>query len=180
MAIPKKYRVFGCLGFGYPEVPYGAYIPTLVTPFIGNAPGVWEDMRPPNRSCWRLSNDDYTSGAPPLKMPLKNFPVWNFFWFTWVEGSKDQNPAVEVDSHAKPLNFILFEGFQKGEPKRNTYSKRSNISPKAISLQHFFCLFKGSNHSVRPLEAIQLDIYFWPKKMCRATLNRSRKHRMVP
>lgn len=44
------------------KVPYGAYIPTLATPFIGNAPGVWEDMRPPNRSCWRLSNDDYTSG----------------------------------------------------------------------------------------------------------------------
>ena len=41
---------------------YGAYIPTLTAPFIGNAPGVWEDLRPPNRSCWRLINDDYTSG----------------------------------------------------------------------------------------------------------------------
>lgn len=46
-----------------PQVPYGAYIPTLDTPFIGNAPGVWEDTRPPNASCWRLSNDDYTKGA---------------------------------------------------------------------------------------------------------------------
>eukprot|EP00438_Fugacium_kawagutii_P034713 Skav216627 [mRNA] locus=scaffold3008:443582:458817:- [translate_table: standard] len=45
------------------SVPYGAYIPTLDTPFIGNAPGVWEDTRPPNASCWRLSNDDYTQGA---------------------------------------------------------------------------------------------------------------------
>ena len=44
------------------EVAYGAYIPTLTAPFIGNAPGVWEDLRPPNRSCWRLINDDYTSG----------------------------------------------------------------------------------------------------------------------
>ena len=45
------------------EVAYGAYIPTLTAPFIGNAPGVWEDLRPPNRSCWRLINDDYTSGG---------------------------------------------------------------------------------------------------------------------
>jgi len=44
------------------KVAYGAYIPTLTAPFIGNAPGVWEDLRPPNRSCWRLINDDYTSG----------------------------------------------------------------------------------------------------------------------
>ena len=41
------------------------YAPTFVLdmPFIGNAPGVWEDLRPPNRSCWRLSNDDHTQGT---------------------------------------------------------------------------------------------------------------------
>ncbi|CAJ1349729.1 unnamed protein product [Effrenium voratum] len=44
------------------NVPYGLFPPTLDTPFIGDAPGVWEDMRPPNKTCWRLSNDDYTRG----------------------------------------------------------------------------------------------------------------------
>lgn len=59
-----------------------------------------------------------------------------------MSGSKDQNPAIEVDSHAQPLNYILFEGFQKGEPKGNTYSKRSNISPKAHFSSALFLPFQ--------------------------------------
>ena len=36
--------------------------PTLATPFVGGAPGTWEDLRPPSRSAWRLSNDIYLRG----------------------------------------------------------------------------------------------------------------------
>lgn len=31
--------------------------PTRATPFVGGAPASWEDLRPPSRSAWRLSND---------------------------------------------------------------------------------------------------------------------------
>ena len=44
------------------KATWGVLEPTLDTPFVGNAPGVWEDLRPPSRSCWRISNDDYTRG----------------------------------------------------------------------------------------------------------------------
>eukprot|EP00434_Breviolum_minutum_P005970 symbB.v1.2.005264.t1/scaffold286.1/size306100/3 len=39
-----------------------ALAPTMVTPFVGGAPGKWEDLRPPAMSAWRLNNDVYTRG----------------------------------------------------------------------------------------------------------------------
>lgn len=102
----------------------------------------------------------------PLKMPLRNFPVWNFFWFTWVEGSKDQNPAIEVDSHAKPLNFILFEGFQKGEPKGNTYSKRSNIPPKAHFSSALFLPFQRVQSLSQAPRSNKIRYLFLTPKKC--------------
>ncbi|CAE8682284.1 unnamed protein product [Polarella glacialis] len=36
--------------------------PTMVTPFMGGAPDVWEDTRPSNLTAWKISNDDYTRG----------------------------------------------------------------------------------------------------------------------
>lgn len=116
----------------YPlEVPYGAYIPTLATPFIGNAPGVWEDMRPPNRSCWRLSNDDYTSGAGKLAT------LFSRVKFLLVHMVKDQNRPREVDSYAKPLNFI--EGFQKrGTKGKHLLSEVKTVAKSTfLSAAHF-------------------------------------------
>eukprot|EP00929_Paragymnodinium_shiwhaense_P118694 TRINITY_DN90611_c0_g1_i1.p1 TRINITY_DN90611_c0_g1~~TRINITY_DN90611_c0_g1_i1.p1 ORF type:complete len:2461 (+),score=603.86 TRINITY_DN90611_c0_g1_i1:174-7556(+) len=37
--------------------------PTLKTPYLGGAPAKWEDTRPPERSAWRLSVDDWTVNA---------------------------------------------------------------------------------------------------------------------
>ena len=37
--------------------------PTLVTPFVGGAPGTWEDLRPPSQSAWRLSDLDLKEWA---------------------------------------------------------------------------------------------------------------------
>eukprot|EP00931_Biecheleriopsis_adriatica_P025063 TRINITY_DN15489_c0_g1_i1.p1 TRINITY_DN15489_c0_g1~~TRINITY_DN15489_c0_g1_i1.p1 ORF type:complete len:2718 (-),score=458.01 TRINITY_DN15489_c0_g1_i1:101-8230(-) len=44
------------------------YIPTLQTPFIGGAPGKWEDMRPISNSAWRLTNDDYIQSWAVLEL----------------------------------------------------------------------------------------------------------------
>ena len=44
-----------------PQVVNPEWLPTIITPFFGGAPGVWEDLRPPNRTAWRIMNDDWTS-----------------------------------------------------------------------------------------------------------------------
>lgn len=36
--------------------------PTVATPYLGNAPGRYEDTRPPDRAVWKIINDDYTKG----------------------------------------------------------------------------------------------------------------------
>eukprot|EP00440_Ansanella_granifera_P014452 gb/GFBE01015706.1/.p1 GENE.gb/GFBE01015706.1/~~gb/GFBE01015706.1/.p1 ORF type:complete len:2679 (+),score=463.31 gb/GFBE01015706.1/:1-8037(+) len=45
----------------YVHIPL-EYSRSVDTPFLGGAPGRWEDTRPPSRAAWRIANDDYTRG----------------------------------------------------------------------------------------------------------------------
>ncbi|CAK9066377.1 unnamed protein product [Durusdinium trenchii] len=39
--------------------------PTLATPFVGGAPGTWEDLRPPSRSAWPVDGSRTGASAKP-------------------------------------------------------------------------------------------------------------------
>ena len=72
------------------QVSNPEWLPTMITPYFGGAPGVWEDLRPPNKTAWRIMNDDWTSAQ------------WHVHELEFYESEACDGPKLE----GTPLDMV--------------------------------------------------------------------------
>eukprot|EP00437_Effrenium_voratum_P023928 CAMPEP_0181398390 /NCGR_PEP_ID=MMETSP1110-20121109/1014_1 /TAXON_ID=174948 /ORGANISM="Symbiodinium sp., Strain CCMP421" /LENGTH=2547 /DNA_ID=CAMNT_0023520335 /DNA_START=24 /DNA_END=7667 /DNA_ORIENTATION=+ len=91
------------------QVSNPEWLPTMITPFFGGAPGVWEDLRPANKTAWRIMNDDWTSAEWHVH-------ELEFFESEACDGQKLEGVALDMvgpsNAHMAALAF-------DGDPSHN-------------------------------------------------------------